>query len=82
MNNTLEYYMSLPYTYELIYDKDDNSYFIKVKEFTGCMSQGETPNDAVEMIRDAMEGWISICLEDNMEIPLPENEYWRSENGL
>lgn len=69
MVKDLNYYLNLPYTLELI--PDSRSWFIKIKELPGCMSQGDSPNHAVRMIRDAMKGYIEICLEDNLVIPEP-----------
>jgi len=70
MDKTLDYYMALPYTVELTLGADDG-YFVRVKELAGCMSQGDTPEEALEMIRDAMEGWLEVALEDGVRIPEP-----------
>lgn len=70
MEKTLAYYLALPYTIELVPDPD-GGWFVSVKELPGCMSQGETQDEALEMIRDAMEGWIAVALEDGMKIPEP-----------
>ena len=70
MEKNLEYYMGLPYTIEMIYDSE-HAWFVRVKELPGCMSQGEDPNDAIEMIHDAMRGWLDISLEDGDPIPEP-----------
>lgn len=70
MKKTVEEYMQLPYTIEIT--PDDGSYFVKVKELEGCMTVGDTKAEALEMIDDAMRGWLEIALEDGLEIPLPE----------
>lgn len=72
MNKTLEYYLALPYTFELVPDPDDEGWFVAVKELPGCISQGDSEKEALEMIHDAMEGWIAVALEDGMKIPEPE----------
>jgi antitoxin HicB len=72
MNKTLEDYLTLPYTIELVPDPD-GGWFVAVKELPGCMSQGDTEEEALEMIRDAMEGWLAVALEDGMKIPEPRN---------
>ena len=36
------------------------------------MSQGDTPEEAIEMIHDAMGGWIGVALEDGIPIPEPK----------
>ena len=72
MNKTVDYYLSLPYTIELI-QEPEGGWFVSVKELPGCMSQGDTPDEAIEMIRDAMRGWIEISLEDGDPIPEPRD---------
>lgn len=70
MEKTLEYYKSLPYTIELTSDPD-GGWFIAIRELPGCMSQGDTPEEALTMIQDALEGWLAVALEDGMPIPEP-----------
>lgn len=71
MEKNLEYYMNLPYTYELVKDPGD-PWFIRVKELPGCMSHGDTAEEAVAMIREAMEGWLLVSLNRGDQIPEPE----------
>ena len=66
---TVEHYMNLPYTIELI--KDPEGWFVRVKELEGCMSQGDTAEEAIEMIQEAMELWLEVSLEDGLPIPEP-----------
>ena len=63
MSKTIDYYMELPYTIELTPDLEEG-WFVTIKELPGCMSQGETAEEALEMIQDAMRGWIEVELED------------------
>ncbi len=70
MDKTVEYYLGLPYTIELIAEPA-GGWFVAVKELPGCMSEGDTPEEAIQMIRDAMCGWIEISLADGDPIPEP-----------
>jgi len=70
MNKNTQYYLNLPYTLELYFDPD-HAWFIRVKELPGCTSQGETPDEAVEMVKDAMQLWIEDALESGESIPEP-----------
>jgi antitoxin HicB len=70
MSKSVEYYMNLPYKIELQRDPE-GGWFVQVKELPGCMSQGETPEEAIAMIQDAMRGWIEVSLEDGDPIPEP-----------
>jgi predicted RNase H-like HicB family nuclease len=79
MKRTVEEYMALPYTIEIT--ADEGSYFVKVKELDGCMSVGESREDALAMIEDAMRGWLDVALEDGLEVPLPETQQEGRYNG-
>ncbi len=71
MAKTLEYYLNLPYTIELR-NTPGEGWFARVKELTGCMSQGETAEEAVAMIQEAMQGWLEVALEHGDPIPEPQ----------
>lgn len=72
MDKTLDYYLALPYTIELVPDPE-GGWFVAVRELPGCMSQGDTKEEALEMIQDAMEGWLEVALEDGIPIPEPRS---------
>ncbi len=73
MNKNLEYYLSLPYTREYL-PEPEGGWFIRIKELPGCISQGETAQEAMQMIEDAMRGWFEVQLEDGVPIPEPRRE--------
>ena len=73
MKKNIEYYLRLPYTRELIPDPE-GGWFVRIKELPGCISQGETTEEAIEMIEDAMRGWLEVTLEDGESIPEPRVE--------
>lgn len=66
----LEYYMSLPYSI-ILQPSPEGGYAIAIPELPGCISQGETVEEAATMIEDAKRGWIEAALEDCIEIPEP-----------
>ncbi len=73
MNKSIEYYLSLPYTRELI-PEDNGGWFVRIKELPNCMSQGETPEEAIRMIDDAMLGWLEVELKEGEPIPEPRED--------
>ena len=73
MDRSVDYYMNLPYTIELQHDPEEG-WFVRVKELRGCMSQGDTAEEAIAMIREAMELWLEVALEDGLPIPEPRPE--------
>ncbi len=68
---TVDYYMRLPYTIELRNEPEDAGWFVRVKELRGCMSEGDTAEEALAMIREAMELWLEVALEEGIPIPEP-----------
>ena len=43
----------------------------EVPELPGCMSDGETPQEAIENVMDAIGCWIEAAEEDGRPIPAP-----------
>lgn len=70
---TFEYYMSLPYTI-IVRPSSEGGYVAKIAELPGCLTQGDTLDDAIKMIEDAKAGWIDIALQDGREIPEPSDD--------
>lgn len=66
---TIEYYMSLPYTVEVIHDED--GYFAKIVELPGCMTWSDTFEELGPMIEDAMRGWVEDAFMYGDPIPEP-----------
>ncbi|XWK88979.1 MAG: type II toxin-antitoxin system HicB family antitoxin [Phormidium sp.] len=70
-NQPLEYYLSLKYPMS-IYPEDDGGYTVIIPDLPGCMSQGETLEEALENINEARELWIETVYESGKKsIPLP-----------
>jgi antitoxin HicB len=70
----LEYYLKLPYTV-LVHRATDGVYEVSIAELDGCLSHGETLEEALRMIEDAKRGWIEANLEAGDPIPEPDREY-------
>lgn len=70
---SVDEYLKLPYTIEVIRDEDDNylGWFARVVELPGCMTQADTFEELGEMIEDAMRAWIETALEEGQIIPEP-----------
>ena len=72
-NKTLEYYLSLPYTIELTPD-EEGYWFAEIRLLEGCMTNGSSQMDALEMIEDAKRAWLTTALDLGLPIPEPEAE--------
>lgn len=50
---------------------DGGGYIAIVPDLPGCMSDGETPEEAVVNVRDAIAAWIEAAREMGRPIPAP-----------
>jgi antitoxin HicB len=48
----------------------EGGYTITVPALPGCISYGKTFEEAIDMIKDAMKGWLVVAAEEG--IPIPE----------
>jgi antitoxin HicB len=70
-NKDLDYYLALPYPIILIPD-EDGYWFAEVPLLKGCITQGFSRSDALEMLDDAKRAWLETALEHGDAIPEPE----------
>jgi predicted RNase H-like HicB family nuclease len=68
---TLDYYLSLLYPIVLI-PEEDGAWFAKIPILPGCISEGDLPAHALEMVEDAKRGWIESALKHGDAIPEPQ----------
>lgn len=60
------------YQYPIILIRaEEGGYTVLVPDLPGCVTQGETVEEAFEMVKDAMAGWIEVTFEDKEEAPRP-----------
>jgi len=63
-------YMAKPYSRVLVPDPA-GGYFAEVLELPGCFTQGDTPEEAVRNLEEAMSGWLLSALDAGQVIPEP-----------
>lgn len=71
MRKTIEYYMSLPYRIELVPDSVEGGFAVSIPDLPGCLSVGETVEEAYSNIEDAKKAWLEAALDDGTDIPEP-----------
>jgi predicted RNase H-like HicB family nuclease len=61
------------YRFSVIVEKDEDSYFASCNELQGCYTQGETYEELMKNIKDA----ISLHVEDRIEAgeEIPQSQY-------
>jgi antitoxin HicB len=56
------------------YPEAEGGYSVEIKDLPGCLSQGETLEEALVMIEDAKLAWIGVNLELGRPIPPPSTD--------
>lgn len=68
---TLDYYMSLPYHIELFPD-EDGYWFARIPLLKGCMTNGASRIETLDLIDDAKQLWLETALSLGITIPEPD----------
>lgn len=55
----------------VVQGEPEEGYLAEAPELPGCVTAGETPEEAMAMLRDAMHGWLVDALERGRPIPDP-----------
>ncbi len=63
-------YLAIFYPYEL-----GAGYTVEFPDLPGCITQGSTLEEALEMAEDAASGWILSAIEDGEDVPSPSNNF-------
>lgn len=53
-------------------EEDGGGYLASFPDLPGCISDGETPEEAIEEARDAFAAWTASVLQDKGELPKPK----------
>ena len=65
-------YMEISYKMEVIEDKEEGGYVVSYPDLPGCITCGETIEQAIENAIDAKRAWIKAALNDGISIQIPE----------
>lgn len=70
---TINDYLALPYKLEIIPDLDEGGYVATYPDLPGCVSCGETIQDAVTNAMDAKACWLEAAIKEGVEIKEPDS---------
>jgi antitoxin HicB len=54
--------------------QDGGGFVATVPDLPGCMSDGETPEEAMRNVMDAIEEWIDACRTLGRDVPPPSQQ--------
>ncbi len=60
----------MKYTYTAVFTptEDGTEYYAKVPDLPGCVTTGDSLEDAIEQITDAASGWLVVAEDEGLEI--------------
>lgn len=61
------------YHIEVFWSDEDGVWIANVPDLRFCSAHGDTPNEAVASVQEAMEGWLEVAREDGLPIPEPRD---------
>ncbi len=59
------------YHINVFWSDEDGLWIADVPDLKYCSSHGDTPEEAIANIQDAIEGWLETAREEGLEIPQP-----------
>lgn len=57
------------YTATFVPNEDCTKYYCRVPDLPGCITTGQSIDDAIEMITDAASGWLVVAEDEGNDIP-------------
>ena len=61
--------MKYIYTATFVPNEDGTKYYCRVPDLPGCVTTGNTLDNAIEMITDAASGWLVVAEDEGNDIP-------------
>ncbi|MDA8091530.1 MAG: type II toxin-antitoxin system HicB family antitoxin [Nitrospiraceae bacterium] len=65
--------MILSYPAKIRYHMEDKAYLVEFPDLPGCLTEGETMDDAKQNAKEALTGYLASIFERNVRIPEPSD---------
>lgn len=62
----IEKYMAVDYTMNIVPDNDEGGFIVSFPELPGCMSIGDTKEEAIQNAIDAKRAWFEAAIESGI----------------
>lgn len=62
------------YQLEITWSEEDKAYIVNVPELSGCMTHGDTVEEALKSAQEAIEGYIESLEARGLPVPTPLSE--------
>lgn len=67
----------MKYIYTAIFIPSENGtkYYCRIPDLPGCITTGDSIDNAIEMITDAASGWLVVAEDEGNDIPVATPQY-------
>ena len=74
--SAIDRYLDLPYHITLVQEDQDSGgkWIAAAEELPDCASRGDTAEEAIGRLKEAMAAWISAALKEGRDIPEPKSK--------
>lgn len=70
---TIDEYVKLPYKMEIVPDTEEGGYVVSFPDLPGCLTMGDTVEEAIQNAEDAKRIWIEAAIGDGIKINEPND---------
>ena len=70
----LEYYQNLKYPMYMFYDHFDEVWFVTWPDLKGCITHGDTIDEALKKAELIKDDWLKISFEEGYKIKEPKED--------
>ena len=74
-------YLKLPYRLVIVPDPDEGGFAVSYPDLPGCISTGDTIDEAVKNAEDAKKEWITAAIADGIPVPEPASDDLENYSG-
>ena len=71
LSGMMQHQSEYPFELRPLDEEEGGGWLIVFSDLPGCMSDGETPEEAIENGKDAVAAWIQAARESGREVPRP-----------
>ena len=71
MKKNIDYYLNLPYTYIIEWSDADECFLGSIVELERNMTCGDTREEVLSNLKEALTAYLQTSLDNNIEIPEP-----------
>jgi predicted RNase H-like HicB family nuclease len=63
--------MNYDYSVHIVWSQEDGAYLAAIHELPGCISDGQTAEEALKNVKVIAQEWIEVANEEGRQIPPP-----------